>query len=570
MPGDDDGNPFKLPEADQWFFFQEQEVQKREEELERVRHLKVWEKTTDSQRIRNQPRTEEALVAPPPSSLAPSSSRRAISEGPLREPKPKGGIHTYVVNKHEVFRTRQALNEKKTEIIKLKEEAGRREAALQVSQQTLAEDFKRFDELLQSNDQKAHSAMKRAEEVTKRRQEKQQKIKQMKLQLDAMQSEITKLREHKEECLNLKAFLENITPEEWKETTSKEKHERQSLRKNRWVDDRVEISNGQMQADIEAEERAAEERAAEAAKGRRRQRREIEEEEKLRETDLEGRRRRIRKKYAASRDHLESEYADEYGENSSGDDMPPFFQEPKQLLDVFTGMEEANLFLIQNTQDTEQALEELQTKLAETKRTGDEQKKRVNASIAAVEQSKEEERRKCDEFRQKISLHQGACEEEEMMRYLCSKALEVSAACGHEAQAERDPDTLQLLAAAEARLEEFIGVFDEAEATGLAKLVEREEREAETERRKMQKAARKEQQDRKNEERLKASLQRSQAPIHKKTGKQIMFRSPPVYTAQRVVQEDDGYEEAVKQHRVFGIWTDKDGAPQVAQPVKPT
>ena len=30
--------------------------------------------------------------------------------------------------------------------------------------------------------------------------------------------------------------------------------------------------------------------------------------------------------------------------------MPLYFQEPKQLLDIFTSLEESNLFLIQNSQ----------------------------------------------------------------------------------------------------------------------------------------------------------------------------------------------------------------------------
>ena len=32
--------------------------------------------------------------------------------------------------------------------------------------------------------------------------------------------------------------------------------------------------------------------------------------------------------------------------------MPLYFQEPKQLLDIFTSLEESNLFLIQNSQAT--------------------------------------------------------------------------------------------------------------------------------------------------------------------------------------------------------------------------
>ncbi len=44
-----------------------------------------------------------------------------------------------------------------------------------------------------------------------------------------------------------------------------------------------------------------------------------------------------------------------------------FFTSPQQLLDIFSALEERNLFLIQNSQETEEALEELRQKLEETK-----------------------------------------------------------------------------------------------------------------------------------------------------------------------------------------------------------
>lgn len=34
----------------------------------------------------------------------------------------------------------------------------------------------------------------------------------------------------------------------------------------------------------------------------------------------------------------------------------------------------------------------------------------------------------------------------------------------------------------------------------------------------------------------------------------------------RVVQEDDGYEEAMREHTIFGIWLDKEGKPKADQP----
>ena len=32
------------------------------------------------------------------------------------------------------------------------------------------------------------------------------------------------------------------------------------------------------------------------------------------------------------------------------------------------------------------------------------------------------------------------------------------------------------------------------------------------------------------------------------------------------MQEDDGYEEAVREHNIFGIWLDKEGIPNAQQP----
>lgn len=43
-----------------------------------------------------------------------------------------------------------------------------------------------------------------------------------------------------------------------------------------------------------------------------------------------------------------------------------FFKDPRQLLEVFSQLEEQNLFLIQNCQETEEGLEELKGKFRDT------------------------------------------------------------------------------------------------------------------------------------------------------------------------------------------------------------
>lgn len=354
-----------------------------------------------------------------------------------------------------------------------------------------------------------------------------------------------------------------MTPLEWKDQKEQEKRERKRVRKQAWVDRRMAEYASQMQAELDAEERAAEEKEKETAKSRRRQRREAEEEAKEKEREREARRRRIRRRYPTV-EAVESEYQ----EVSSGEEMPLYFQEPKQLLDIFTSLEESNLFLIQNSQETEQALEELTQKFNEMKTTGGAKTSKMKHSIALLERQIADERAKCEELRQTTSQKRGSSEQEELLKELGVGVQEVHRACIHEA--ERDSDTLQMLQDVEKQLEKFLTYLDECESEegGMAQLVEELERKKEYERRANVRRQRKEQTDRKIEERLKASLQRSQAPVHKKVGKQIMFRSAHLFQARRVVQEDDGFEEAVREHDVFGIWLNKEGVPKAEQPAR--
>merc|ERR1719506_2016684 len=129
----------------------------------------------------------------------------------------KENVSDFVEKKRDMFLIQMSLDVKKAEILKLDDKAKQKDEALKKSQQMLDEDITRFDAFLQNNDHKAHQAMKNAEEETKKKQEKLTKIKQLRVQLSAVQSEIAKHREQKEECLKYKAFLEKLTPQEWRD-----------------------------------------------------------------------------------------------------------------------------------------------------------------------------------------------------------------------------------------------------------------------------------------------------------------------------------------------------------------
>lgn len=212
-------------------------------------------------------------------------------------------------------------------------------------------------------------------------------------------------------------------------------------------------------------------------------------------------------------------------------------------------------------------MEEVEQKFEETKRVMGAKASRMQQQIAGLEKQISDEKGKCEELRHTVSQKRGASEQDQLLKELADKVLEVHTACGFDA--DHDPNTLQMLSAIEAKLEELLTQLEEAEAANPQQL-DLLERQKEKDRRERVRHQRKELQDKKIEQRLKFSLIRSQAPVHKKIGKQIMFRSAPLFQARKVVKEDDGFEEAERDHNVFGIWIGKDGVPNATQPPRPT
>jgi len=311
--------------------------------------------------------------------------------------------------------------------------------------------------------------------------------------------------------------------------------------------------NEQMEGEFKEEEAFLEDRMAEVSKARRRNRREQEEALRENEKELERRKQRIRRKYPTE-EAVDSEYV----ECSSGEEMPLFFTESSQLLEVFTSLEEQNLFLIQTSQDKEQTLEEIQQKLTEKKRAISCQIEKMEQRMGEEEGYINVEREQSEILRQQALKTSGASERDQQLDDLTKRIIEVHSLCGHDAEHDNPKQMLKVI---EAKLEEFLSFLDEEEEER-PQVVEAEIRKKERERREFVKHTRKETMERKIQERLETSLQRSQQPVHKKVGKQVMFKSPPLYQSRRVVVQDEGLEDAIKEHGVFGVYIDRrDGIP---------
>jgi hypothetical protein len=565
------------PEAEQ-FWLHNQNAGRPEAEMAE-RKLKVWEKTTSASRhaatkvLRDDdfpavevPPKPKALEEekPDPIFLTTIATRPAVGLlDPLRmNQKDSANIRSYVQKKREVFLVQMALDVKKTEIVRLDEKARQKEEALTKSQQILDEDTRRFEDFLQKRYAMAQQTMKHAEAQTKLKQEKIAQTKQLKRDIANLQSEIGKFTEMKTESTRYKAFLEKLTPTEWQEQQREIKQARKQKRRKAWISEQMMQILPKIDAEEAAQERAAEEHAEEKKKaGRTRLRKqEIEDEQKKLEKERNARRNRFQRR----RVEEEKRVASAYVEVSSEEEPELYFKRSSQLMETFTELEEKNLFLIQSSQETEQTLDELQLTFQTTKKDLEAKVLQLRENIKQLDQNINQEKRRGDQLRRSYEEKAGMQTQEEKLADLFQKVQEVYLRCG--LSMDHDPDTLQMLGSIEARLEELIHRLEEAYhkdsdiVRDLEKMKQKERREQVREQKRQHLAW-------KQEERLKLSLQRSQNPVFKKAGKQVMYRSPPLRQEKRVVKDTSEEEANKHDHTVFGVYIDKKDMPHTEAPV---
>eukprot|EP00753_Platysulcus_tardus_P015583 PLAT5103.1.p1 GENE.PLAT5103.1~~PLAT5103.1.p1 ORF type:complete len:597 (-),score=356.24 PLAT5103.1:111-1901(-) len=523
-------NPFTLPSDEEVFLLRDEERKRKREEARRAKKLRVWEKGTISSHMgttaarklegRGGELTKEAkatrgLVA---------AATAAISADRRRE---RENTAEFIAKKREMFLVQMSLDTKREEIRKLEEKAQMKEEALKKSELMLEEDAIRFDTFLKENDKKAHEAIKKAEAETKLKAEKAQEIKKLNQQIQALQSEKAKLAEQLDDCIMYREFLDKLTPADWFEEQRKLKRERQEAR-------RVASFEAKLAAWEEAKAKAAQDALdAEAA------------EREAAEREGRSYRRRGDRVRRAELALPPPPVLEEEALESSGDDLPMYFTEPHKLLDIFTTLEESNLFLIQNSQETEQALEELKQNYEETRRKMDEKTRTLAENIEELKSQIRTEEQKAEELRRRAEASTGVDFQDELLAKLHGKVSEVYQKCGFDAEA--DPSTLAMLTDLEVHLEELLAEID----TMPREYVLEAEQEKEKQRRERVREERMQILQQQYEERLKKSMKRSQEPVHKKTGKMIMFRSAPLRKKVRREEEDADEDRADENARFF-------------------
>jgi hypothetical protein len=550
-------NPFHLPSDDQIFRMREEERKKKEDAKVRNQTMPIWHRAnlgeTSTTRRLQEILGDEHIITLKEAVKAHSETQKVS----LPRRQEKESTAEFVSKKREMFLVQMSLDTKREEIRKLEEKAQMKEEALTRSEQMLEEDTMRFDAFLKENDAKAHAAIKKAEEETKRKQEKVQEIKRLTQQIQALNSEMTKHSDALADCLKYKAFLDMLTPPEWFEQHRERREKKIQSMKQQQFDAKYKEWDRMRRRLMEQHRKETEQRKEQKKDKNRKAGRSgaaDDDEDDEPETKL----------VIPPPPRIEDEVVD-----FPEEEVPMYFKDPQQLMDIYSLLEEQNLFLIQNSQIAERTLEALEHDLKETEvQMNDQTKvlqeqiddlkrqiededqritlllaKRAAANEAEVSNNLAELQKKKDASGKLHSTEANAAnnaggpsqvEKEKLLSELNQVVRRVYEMCGFDASSK--PETLSMLSQLESKLELLLQDIEKLPLEYVLK----SEREKEKKRRERKREEQQALQERQQEIRNQRAIERSMQAPKKRIGRQVMYRSRPQRAEEKKQEEDDG------------------------------
>uniref|UniRef100_A0A7S2PSX9 DUF4200 domain-containing protein n=1 Tax=Leptocylindrus danicus TaxID=163516 RepID=A0A7S2PSX9_9STRA len=430
---------------------------------------------------------------------------KALDSRQIKYNKENENLSDFIAKKRAMFFLQMSIDTKNDEIRKMEERAQAKEDALKRSEQILEEDAIRFDAFLKENDKKAQSMIRKAELETKLKLEKAHEVKRLKQQIQTVQADINKNKGILEDCIRYKSFLDELTPNEWFEEQKEEKRKRQAERRRQRIKKRKDKWRDEQKKELEAN-KEKDEHVVDSKNAR---------------VSIHVLKKRSKENASPSHDKNDMPEPDFEDEplTSSDEELPMYFQRPHQLLDVFLALEEENLFLIQNSQESEQILDGLRRKFDKTKIQIDDKAKDLDDAICHLQNKiKEEEGRQCENMRPEMI--EGGDSNSNLLHELGCKVQDIYKRCNL-GDPGSNPCTLAMLSDIEARAEDILQSIEKLPQA----YVRCAEKEKEKKRRLIKRAQQQAALEKAQEERNRKAIERSLQPAKKRTGKPIMFRS---------------------------------------------
>jgi hypothetical protein len=223
-----------------------------------------------------------------------------------------------------------------------------------------------------------------------------------------------------------------------------------------------------------------------------------------------------------------------------------YFQRPEQLLNLFAHLEERNLFLIQNAQETEEALEELRQKFSERKTEMETKTAHLEENIQGLESKIKSEENKASSLARRRKANSAAGVQQKLLRELSDKVKLVYEQCGFDP--DNQSDTVDQLREIEGWMEYLLQEIYQMDYAKVA----HEEREKQNQRRVVKRNERQAKNKRSYEDRLAKSTARAKAEVVRPSGKPVMFRSPPM---KRKVKKETKHERDEETEELLRYFT---------------
>ncbi|XP_005108122.1 cilia- and flagella-associated protein 100 isoform X1 [Aplysia californica] len=563
------GNPFKMPPDSDIFLLRDKERQRKKQERLRQRNLKVHEKTTYASRVNFR---TAAMIHPAESESEEEEDTDkavAVKDDPqftiavTRDRHvEKESLAEYIAKKREMFLVQYSLGVKRDEMRKLEEIAQAEEKKLELAEQYLEEDAAMFDEFLKENDKNSVEAIKIAEAEAKQKMEKINEIKRINAQMMGIKSEISKYEDTLKEYQLYRGFLESLIPQEVQEERQKALEKRRE-EKSQTKETAAPTSKSGSRSDasekgsINSGRRPTKKTGGKGEKGTTSPSKSpSSQSEKTIDAKMDDLFIELNTlsstQQAMAMDEIKTKQEDsETGEpkpelldmEDSDEELDLFFTDPQQLLDIFAELEEQNLSLIQNSQETEEALEEMKHTIKQTKVKMEKETKTLKEQIDKLQSQIQSEEAKAADLKIKAKMFnygefKADDDQEQHLSELNKKVEDVYRNCIGDNEA--NISTLQMLTNIENRLEELFEMIE----TMPQDKVEAAEKAKDKERRLKMREEKMEQLRIHQEERVRRALERAKAEPKKQTGKRLVFRSKPPELKKK---EDEGADQASRE-----------------------
>ncbi|VDP74286.1 unnamed protein product [Echinostoma caproni] len=497
-------NPFKLPEFQSIFDIRDMDKRLRKEENERLRKLKLVDKTNAGK----QAPSRKAVLADDDDG---ESSREQQEDNTKIILDSTKGRHVenetyqeYIANQRKMFLAEYSIAVQKHEISRLEELARREEKKLELAEQCLEQDAALFDEFLRDNDKSSVEAIAAAEQESRKRAAMSDEIKQLTGQQLKIIAEINRLKEILIDYKLYRDFLERLIPDQAREKL-REIRERRILTK-RYMKDEESRKMFTMPS----------------AQGSNQPTR--------RPSFLMRRRSSVRLLPLTRPTTAESttpQLPDQDSSESEDENKEVvYFNSPKDVLEILSDLEEANLRLIQHCQETQENIDVMKNVTCLTK----EKLELDRSQLVKFHQSLKEDIHRQAEQTNQLSVNVSDFEfdgmgksQQEAVLELCRTQIAASyKICMHKSDVSMS--ALQMLNDLEEKMIRLVQLMHTLPDDQIKSLLQAKEKEH----RVQVKEQKKQEQRMHQEERVHRALERAKAEPKKVTGRRVMTRSEPI------------------------------------------